>query len=326
MTRLRRFILPVIAVAALSTAACASQNSDSPAPNGGGAVADSPGKSEAFNAPAAAPMDGVRDSLDRAYATTNLGSLAETSASPQDDYNQERALIQTGSVSLTSDDVAKAVFDLQRLLDKYDGLIDDERTETNKEGEVRMSRLVVRVPASDFDHAMNGIAQLGTLTESTRKSKDVTTQVIDTRVRIRAQEESLARIEALLARAQNIRTIVAIEAQLSRRQADLDSLKQTQAYLADQTEMSTITVYLEKTKPGAAPKPAKKHHNPFIAGLSAGWDAFTDAGAGLAKAGGAALPFAGLLALLAWPLLWVGRRFAAWSRRTTTSAPEPAEA
>jgi len=322
MTRLRRLILPVIAVAALSTAACSSQSSDNIAPSAGGdaaglkADANSPLDSRAERLAAGAPVNGV-DSL---TFDTTLSSVR----SPQDAYEQERALIQTGSVSLTSDDVAKAVFDLQRLLDKYDGLIDDERTETNKNGEVRMSRLVVRVPASDFDATMNGIAQLGNLTESTRKSKDVTTQVIDTRVRIRAQEESLARVEALLARAQSIRDIVAIEAQLTRRQADLDALKQTQAYLSDQTEMSTITVYLEKSKPGAVPKPAKKHHNAFVTGLNAGWDAFTDAGAGLAKIGGASLPFAGLLALLAWPLLWAGRRFAAWSRRTSGVASSEA--
>ena len=92
------------------------------------------------------------------------------------------------------------------------------------------------------------------LSSASRNSEDVTTEVIDTDVRIRAQTKSLRRVELLLARAQSIRDIVAIEAQLTRRQADLDSLKQRQAYLADQTSMSTVTVYLERTRVKAAPK------------------------------------------------------------------------
>ena len=93
---------------------------------------------------------------------------------------------------------------------------------------------------------MAELEKVAQLESSSRNSEDVTTEVIDTEVRIRAQAESLKRVELLLARAQSIRDIVSIEAQLTRRQADLDSLKSRQAYLADQTSMSTITVFLEK--------------------------------------------------------------------------------
>ena len=310
----------MIAVAALSIAACGSNSDSSVAP-----TADSPGRAEAAttgsggdplgSAPAAAGAQ-----FDTAY-NTDLRALAlAESRRGADESSQDRAVIQTGSVSLRSNDVAKALFNLQRLLDDHDGLIDDERTVTDKKGEVRMSRLVVRVPSADFDATMTGLARLGILTESTRKAKDVTTQVIDTDVRIRAQQESLERVEALLARARSIRDIVSIEAQLTRRQAELDALKATQAYLKDQTEMSTITVYLERTDKETAPPAPKKHHNPFVAGLIAGWDAFSDVAGGLAKATGASLPFLGVLALLAWPLLLLVRRFAVWSRRTTEVA------
>ena len=325
MNRLRLFVLPVIAVAALSTAACGSGSDNAVSPStssyAGGAAADedSGGTDAGLDAPAArAPADGLN--MNRTAAETAALSFA-AQENPVDD----RAVIQKGSVSLRSDDVAKARFELDKLLTKSDGLIDDERTETDKEGEVRLSRLVVRVPSDNFDDTMTGIAKLGTLVESTRKAKDVTTQVIDTEVRIRAQEESLARVEALLARAQNIRTIMAIEAQLTRRQADLDSLKQTRAFLADQTEMSTITVYLERTDVSPEPLGPTKHHTPFVAGLINGWDSFSDMAGGLAKATGASLPFLGILALLAWPFLLVARRFAAWSRRTTEVAT-PTEA
>ena len=281
----------MIAVAALSIAACGSNSDSSVAP-----TADSPGRAEA------ATTGSGGDPLGSAPAAA--GAQFDTA------YNTDRR--------------ARALAESRRGADEssqdHDGLIDDERTVTDKKGEVRMSRLVVRVPSADFDATMTGLARLGILTESTRKAKDVTTQVIDTDVRIRAQQESLERVEALLAQARSIRDIVSIEAQLTRRQAELDALKATQAYLKDQTEMSTITVYLERTDKETAPPAPKKHHNPFVAGLIAGWDAFSDVAGGLAKATGASLPFLGVLALLAWPLLLLVRRFAVWSRRTTEVA------
>ena len=317
MTRLRRFVLPVIAVAALSTSACSGSAGDDAASGANPAMAGAAdGPAESLRAPAANAPAGT---------TFTTGDSVNLSDAAKEQAAQDRAVIQTGSVSLRSDDVAKARFELDKLLAKHDGLVDNERTVTDKEGEVRMSQLVVRVPSADFDETMNGISQLGTLVESTRKAKDVTTQVIDTDVRIRAQEESLSRVETLLARANSIRDIMAIEAQLTRRQADLDALKETRAFLSDQTEMSTVTVFIERTDVSPEPAGPTKHHNAFVAGLISGWDAFTDIGAGLAKAGGAVLPFAALLALLAWPLLLAGRRLAALSRRTTPEAA-PTEA
>jgi hypothetical protein len=315
MNRLRRFVLPVIAVAALSTSACSGSAGDDNASGANPAMA-ADGQADSLRAPVANAPAGT---------DFTTGESVHLSDAAKEQATQDRAVIQTGSVSLRSDDVAKARFELDKLLAKYDGLVDNERTVTDKEGEVRMSQLVVRVPASYFDETMNGLTRLGTLVESTRKAKDVTTQVIDTDVRIRAQEESLSRVETLLARANSIRDIMAIEAQLTRRQADLDALKETRAFLSDQTEMSTVTVFIERTDVSPEPVGPTKHHNAFVAGLISGWDAFTDIGAGLAKAGGAVLPFAALLALFAWPLLLVGRRLAAWSRRTTTAAA-PTEA
>ena len=63
------------------------------------------------------------------------------------------------------------------------------------------SRMVLRIPVEDFDTAMAALEKVAQLESSSRNSEDVTTEVIDTKVRIRAQAESLRRVEVLLARA-----------------------------------------------------------------------------------------------------------------------------
>jgi hypothetical protein len=237
---------------------------------------------------------------------------------------QEPAIIQVGTMTVQSDDVAAARFDLEKVVDAYGGSIADEKTTASTDGEVRLSRVVLRIPAADFDEAMIDIGKLGKVTGSTRKAEDVTGQIIDTQARIRAQEQSLQRVEVLFTRAQNIRDIVAIESQLSRRQAELDSLKGQLAYLEDQAAMSTLTVYLEPTpEPPTSVKSNEQDEDvAFVVGLKDGWDALGTLGSGLATVAGALLPFAVVGLLVGVPGAVAARRWLARHplRRPATGA------
>ncbi len=216
----------------------------------------------------------------------------EAGAAPRPGSDIRRAaVISIGTVSLSAKDVADARFDVQKVTDRFRGQITDEDTRTDDDGEIHTSRMVLRIPSEDFQRAMDELEQVASLENSTITSEDVTTQVINNRVRIRAQKASIARIQALLARAQNIGDIIRIEGQLSRRQANLTSLERQQAYLSDQTSMSTITVHLERTPEKAPPKKESEDQAGFVAGLDAGWDTLRTLGIGLATASGALLPF-----------------------------------
>ncbi len=186
---------------------------------------------------------------------------------------REPALISTGTVSLRADDVADTRFDVQKVADRYQGRITDSETRTDEDGEVRDARLVLRVPAAEFTEAMDELEKVADLESSTSATDDVTTQVVDTAVRIRVQRASIARIEELLQRAGSIRDVVAVESQLTKRQERLNSLLRQQAYLGDQTSMSTITVHVQRTRAAKATEPEDEAG--FLAGLRAGWDGLT---------------------------------------------------
>ena len=109
---------------------------------------------------------------------------------------------------------------------------------------------------------MDAFGSLGDVEQRSQKSEDVTTKVIDNDARVRAGERSIRQIEALLSRAEKLGDIIAIETDLARRQADLDSLKQQQAWLEDQTSLSTINVYLSRPWPTRPADEAKG----FLAG------------------------------------------------------------
>lgn len=222
----------------------------------------------------------------------------------------ERHVISNGTISLVSDDVAKARRDVQRIVDAQRGTITEENTDTNDEGTATYSRLVVRVPSSSFAVTMLALEKSAELRRSQLTSEDVTAQVIDTDVRVRAQEGSLRRVEQLLARARSLKDIVWIESQLTQRQSELDSLKSQQAWLSDQTSDSTITIDIERSHVAEPEKEERNEPAGFLVGVKGGMKALGGFATAMATIVGALLPFAIVLALFGLPMWLLVRRSA----------------
>ncbi|GAA3814162.1 DUF4349 domain-containing protein [Nocardioides panacisoli] len=255
----------------------------------GGSVADEGSAADSNAVRADAPADSVK----AAY------HAEDTAAEP--------ALIKRGTIGLRSDDVAKARLDARHLVDIVGGTVDDEETTADDAGEVSSVRMVLRVPAAKYDEVTEQLKGIATLTDATSSSTDVRDRIIRTHVQIGVQHDAIARIRQLLARATNIGDIIRIESELTDRIASLDTLRRTAAYLADQTSMSTINLYIEKSPDHAAPAPEKRRTG-FIGGLDRGWDAFTATVGWLAGAVGTVLPFAVALTVVGIPLGWLLRR------------------
>ncbi len=255
------------------------------------------------------------DMAERDMAASDVVDAAST-----EEGARQASIISTGTVSLRADDVGDARFEVQKVVDRVGGQVTDSETRTDDDGAVRTARLVLRVPSSEFTETMDALEKVADLEASSTTSEDVTTQVVDTNVRIRVQRQSIARIEQLLDRAGSIRDIVAVERQLTDREARLNSLLRQQAYLADQTSLSTITVHLQRHK---VDEPEEEDgEDGFLAGLSAGWDALGTVAVGLATVAGAVLPFLGVALVLGLPG-WLLARGAVRRRRTDPPA-EPA--
>ncbi|PUA82384.1 DUF4349 domain-containing protein [Nocardioides currus] len=246
------------------------------------------------------------------------GKVADTGSPAARPAAIDRAVISTGTVSLVSDDVADARREVQRIVDGQRGTISQEDTETDDEGVATYSRLVIRVPSGSFTETMQALEKAAELRQSQVTSEDVTTQVIDTDVRVRAQEGSLRRVEQLLARAESLKDIIWIESQLTTRQAELDSLKSQQAWLSDQTSESTITIDIARTPEVEEKAEEDRDDAGFLAGLTSGMDALGGFAVALATIVGALLPFAIVLAVFGLPTWLLVRRSA---RRRTPKQP-----
>lgn len=287
----------------------------------GGGSSGSPGSGSGGGSSSAA--DGAPDSapegeLDMSAAdeagpaTEEGGSSAGASQGRQAGRAapMQREVVSTGRLDLVTDDVARARTTVTGLVQGWGGMVSEEES-SGGGGETAYTSLTVRVPAARFDTAMDRIAEVGEVEGRSRTAEDVTTQVVDVEARLRAQERSVRRVEQLLAEAEDLGDVISVESELARRQADLDSLKSQQAYLADQTTLATISVGIGRE----STVDPDDDGGGFLAGLDAGWSALVSATGALSTALGAALPFAAVLVLLGTPA-WLALRapIARWSR------------
>ncbi|MET3963603.1 hypothetical protein ABIE44_003537 [Marmoricola sp. OAE513] len=292
--------VPVLAL----VAACGAAAHDAGDSKAASADADS-SQVDPASAPGAEPAPGARDASGGTSAEGFAYSDAKVAKS--DSVPQERAIISTGQVSLRTKDLDQARFDLQKLLDSLGGIIADEESSADEKGRTDRQRLELRVPSTKFGTAMDRISKLGVLVDRSRSSGDVTAQVIDNNARLRSQKLSLARIQALLAKAKDLDQVIAIEGQLSQRQADLEALESQQKYLSDSTALATINVYLRLPDDETATPKKDDDNDGFLGGLDSGWDALATVTSVVLVSVGALLPFAAVLAAIGVPV-WISRR------------------
>lgn len=230
----------------------------------------------------------------------------------------ERQIALSGELVLSVDDPAAAAQQLRETAAAFDGFVTWEYVVLPTAGEAELARarsqVTLSVPADRFEEAMDAAAGAGSEVSRAVSSTDVTTQVVDVEARVRTLRESIARLEELMTRAGSLEEITALEVELTRRQADLESLLAQQEALRDQVARSSITVTLLTSAQASLAA-----RGGFVAGLAAGWSAFLLVLRVLVTAVGAAIPFVVAAALVSVPVLWWWRRRRV--RRTTPPVP-----
>ncbi len=251
-----------------------------------------------------------------------MDSATGTSAS----IDAKRQVIRTAYVSMRVDSVPASAADVRGIAGGFGGIVTDESMTADGSSAADVTNnyatVTVQVPADSLEDFLTAIADLGTVDSRTVSAQDVTLQVVDLDARIDALTTSITRLEQLLARAETVEDLLAIETELSRRQADLDALQAQRTWLGDQVAMSTVTVSLSPmTYVASSGAPG------FLSGLESGWSALVAAAGALITLAGFLLPFLALLGIIAVPVTILimrltrrGRRVHEWESGATGDA------
>jgi uncharacterized protein DUF4349 len=311
ITRPRLALVAAISVLALS--GCGGGGSASTTAEGstGGAALGDTGR---------APASGSRaDALAPNQAFS--GKAAQAGQAGQAATVEHQAVIKNGDISITSPDPQAARDRVDDLLTRLRGSVDDEQTVYDKQGAIKESHLVLRVPVASFGQAMDDLEHLGKVVHSSSNAKDVTTEVIDVQQRLKTLRISLRDLNSFQRQARTIDQLLRFENAITQRRGEYQSLKAQRDHLADQTSLSTISLDIS-VPPVTHPAPAAHHDAGFVSGLRHGWKALSGTVVVTLTAVGAVLPFAVVLVVIGLPLWWLGRRV--WRTRPRPAAQTPA--
>jgi len=201
----------------------------------------------------------------------------------------DRQVVTTATAYMEVKNPAAGAQRVSELVDAAGGRV-DERTEQAASGETgnqgAAADLVVRVPADALTDLLADLEEVGDVANVSVSRSDVTSKAVDLDARISALQTSVARLQGLMGGAASTADLLTAEKVLSERQADLESLQSQRALLADQVELSTLTVHL--TPFGVAPPGGP---DGFLDALATGWRSLVSAGRGAAVVVGVLLPW-----------------------------------
>lgn len=243
----------------------------------------------------------------------------DSGGAPAVDTDEERQVITTATATLAVENPALGAQRVSQLVEAAGGRV-DERSEQAASGENGVegatADLVVRVPADALTDLLADLKDLGDVASVSVSRSDVTATAVDLDARIVALQTSVDRLLALLDDAADTEALLAAERALSERQAELESLQSQRALLADQVELSTLTVHL--STPGVAPAGGP---DGFLDGFGTGWRALLSAGSAIVIVVGVLLPWLAVAAVLTAAVL-VPLRLS--RRRSAAATPMPA--
>ncbi|MGW6687159.1 DUF4349 domain-containing protein [Streptomyces sp. NPDC054961] len=231
--------------------------------------AGSDGTSAAGAADAAAPRQ--QEAVGQGPAAAASGAPA-----PSSDKNQQAPVraqvIRTATLEVETADAQKATAGARTAAENAGGYVGNETTKRDGDGAMT-STVTLRVPADRFDAVLGAMEGSGKLLGRKVEAQDVTQKVTDVDSRVRTQQASVARVREMMEKASGLADVVTLEAELSKRQSDLESLLAQQTALKDQTSLGTIT--LTFSEPAKAREKAPEKAEPgFLDALFGGWRAF----------------------------------------------------
>jgi hypothetical protein len=153
----------------------------------------------------------------------------------------EQRIIKTGEITLEVTNVGEALGLVRAMAVELGGYVGGSQAGTLDD----RATLTLRIPATSFEdalarlHAMD--AQL--VAEATRE-QDVTGQVVDLAARIDNLEASEASYRELVARAERVEDILAVQSRLDQVRGEIEQLTAQLESLEGQAALSTLTVTL----------------------------------------------------------------------------------
>lgn len=294
-----------IAVVLMASLACSGGASPNRASGGG----DAPQATNTYQMPAAPLSDSAQRQIQEAPRN---GPPTEA----------KRDIVKTGTMTITVSNPSEAADKAAGLAESANGRVESRSEDAGSGSSRARTAIVLRVPAAKLDGVLRDLKELGKVKSADTKSDDVTGQRVDMDARIAALQTSVDRLLVIMRDSKDTEALIQAETELSKRQADLDSLRAQRNQLGEQVAYSSVTVTFLAEEPGLPPTPPK--YQGFFGQIERGWDGLVAAGNNVLLLFGLLLPWLGAFTVLG--AIGYGVRRAVLQHRSETAQLAPQKA
>lgn len=173
------------------------------------------------------------------------------------------------SISVKSGSFDSSLSSVRSLVELEDGYVAGTDAQVNPvtNDQIRTGVITFMVPATKFDETIDALAKMGKVESEHISGNDVSAQYVDLQARLANEEAQRNAMLALLAKAQTVEQIIAVQNQLGQITGQIEELKGQIQYIEHNVAFSTITAQLTES---GAPAPATTSSDSwgFVSALS----------------------------------------------------------
>ena len=243
------------------------------------------------------PSEPMAEEDNMAMGSVTADSGTEADAITEEDVESaanekvNRMLIKNVYMEVESENVDVMVKNVEKRVDQLGGYIESTNINNTKysNSERKTATIVARVPVDKLDSFVDEVEGQSNLLNKNSNAEDVTLRYVDTKAKLESYETEYDRINELLKQADDLDTIIALEARLSEVRYQIESYGAQLKAMKNQATYSTVTMNItqvieytpvvveEKTR-------LERMHDGFISNCKRVWNGILDFCVGLVVA------------------------------------------
>ena len=178
---------------------------------------------------------------DSGYGYSDSETAAPTSDTAESSGTK---IIRTADLDIQSTEYDEAVNIINALVEEFGGYF-ESRALSDGSG-YRYANLTIRIPAENYDQFLEKLNEAGTITSLYEDAEDVSSSYKDLESRLETAKTKLARLQELLAQAEDMSDIITIESAISDTEYEIDYLQGCLNGYDSRVSYSTIYIYLRE--------------------------------------------------------------------------------
>ena len=194
-----------------------------------------------------------------------LGSTGTEAGSASNPILDQRKVIRSANITTEVDDFDAAYGKISSLILGI-GFVQETNINTdrvyidNVQKLVKNGTIVLRVDRSKFDKVLNGLKEIGAVTNWSIQGEDVTEKYYDTESRLKLLRLEEERVIEYLKKITDPDKIISYESRLTSIRQEIESLTGTLRKISDLVDLSTITITMNEKYPGSDKPAAEKNY------------------------------------------------------------------